>query len=84
MFRCKGCISEELNLKAEICQFQFGLCNKSDNGEFVRIAEYNNFTSGEKKVKSKGSADSDYLFFFDNVSVLTKESRKFQLKEEKS
>ena len=76
-------------------KFQWGLCNKSYCGEYVRQGVRTGEHIGispltKKKIQPKGSPVSDYLLLcnhspsFDNFSVLTKENKKFLLELKES
>ena len=94
-FHFKDRIPKELTSGA-VYKFQCGLCNKSYYGEFVtyfnvRIGEHIGISPlTRKKVKPKGSAVSDHLLlcnhspYFENLSVLTKENKKFLLELKES
>ena len=93
-FRFKDCIPKELT-SGVVYKFQFGLCNESYHGEYVRhlnveIGEHIRISSlTKKKVKSKDDAVSNHLLLcnhslsFEIFFVLTMENRKFvsELKE---
>ena len=89
-FRFKDHIPKELT-SGVVYKFQCGLCNESYYGECarhlnVRIGEHIGISPlTRKKVKPKGSAVRDHLLLcnhspsFENLSVLTKENKKFLL-----
>ena len=89
-FRFKDHIRKELT-SGVVYKFQCGLCNESYYGECarhlnVRIGEHIGISPlTRKKVKPKGSAVRDHLLLcnhspsFENLSVLTKENKKFLL-----
>ena len=76
-FRFKDRIPKELT-SGVVYKFQCGLCNESYYGECirhlnVRTGEYIRISSlTKKKVKPKGSAFSDHLFYFVTILHLLK------------
>ena len=94
-FRFKERISKELT-SGVVYKFQCGIYSESYDGKCVRhlnirIGEHIGISPlTKKKVKHKGTAVSDHLFlcnhppFFEDISVLTKENRKFVLELKES
>ena len=94
-FHFKDRIPKELT-SGVVYKFQCGLCNESYYGECirhlnVRIGEHIGISPlAKKKVKPKGSAVSNHLLLcnhspsFENISVITKENKKFLLEFKES